>query len=739
MSAFNNETLLKVKSALFYELAVNEERLISNASNIQNLFHKHVLLHIIQTTKTDSILTQIISLSKLILTLHNIPLTINNNNNDYSIIHTVCQRIAYRNYKMNFTFTSEFVYELSLIISYSFLQFNNLNRKCAFTYETLCKHLHELYAKNIEVLSQYKQTAVIQSNLYTIGNTVLIPYEMVLLMNIFQHIKKLIMCLEETSQTYLHGVLIILLNTSWLFPHVFEVELDLTCERVVNEMLIEYEKHIESKLRVNQRKLSDDSNGSNDSNGNSNSNVEMNVRSYINDINRNKDAFYVIIVYVFYISKFTYLNHLTLICPNSFNKETELTLTLTGGGTIETSLTSTSSSSPLSFHYIDCLLNITNLRSLSISFNALDSISFQKIHSMLHNNLSLETLCLNFFTCNDIYYTSQSLFKLSTETQSLSDIDLMISRTLENESIVNSHKYILNISLLNSLLHSFENNIEKLFILIHHKKRISALSLCFDIPYVISQNEQYFMAITKFIFNILTLLNQNKTNYKRIKLIAPFISFNSNIYPFIDTFFDNLNLHHKNSMLHSFYFQVNLTGVASIVNVISVHLVNLFLGELDIELFKVFVLFYQSEEFVQESKLESVGVIIKKHLSDYCHCKEVKDVVERFFHGNNPKHVKEVTFESGFNVELKDVEGMLRFTNGNNVVKYVLKVKQKCMKEFLRFDYEGYYYFKKEERKEIRKYMGVARKIKGDKKRYCMGRIMLFLVKCAKKEIVLLQ
>ena len=101
--------------------------------------------------------------------------------------------------------------------------------------------------------------------------------------------------------------------------------------------------------------------------------------------------------------------------------------------------------------------------------------------------------------------------------------------------------------------------------------------------------------------------------------------------------------------------------------------------------------------------------------------------------------MKEVTFESGFNVELKDVEGMLRFTNGNNVVKYTLKVKQKCMKEFLRFDYEGYYYFNKEERKEIRKYMDIVRKIKGDKKRYYIGRIMLFLVKCEKKEIVLMQ
>ena len=744
MSTFNNETLPKIKSSLFYELALNEETTISNTSTIQNLFHKHILHPIIQSSnKTDSILTHIISLSKQTLTYHNIPFPINNNkNNNDSIIHTICQRISYRNYKMNFTFTSEFVYELSLIISYSFIKLNNLNRRCKFTYETLCKHLYELYEKNVEVLSQYKQTSFIQNDYYKIGNALLIPYEMVLLMNIFQHIKKLTMCLEETSQMHLHGVVIILLNTAWLFPHVIEVELDLTCERVVNEVLKEYEKYIESKLRVNQRKLSDDSNGSSDSNGgntngNNNSNSEMNMCVYINDVNKNKDVFYLIIVYVFYISKFTYLSNLTLISPNSFNKETELTLTLTNNNTSEIS-----NSSPLSFHYIDCLLNITNLCSLSITFNPLESTSFSKIHSLLHNNLSLETLSLNFFTYNDIYYTSPSLFKLSTATPSSlpnTNIDLMISQTLETENIINSHKYTLNISLLNTLLPLFETNIEKLFILLHHKKHISSLSICFDIPYVISQNEQYFMSITKFIFNILTLLNQNKSPYKQIQLIAPFISFNSNIYPFIDTFFDNLNLYHKNNMLRSLYFKVNLTGVTSIVNVISVHLVNLYLGELDIELFKTFVLFYQSEEFVKESQLESVGVNIKKHLSDYTHSKEVKAVVEMFFHGKNPKYVKEVTFESGFNVELKDVEGMLRFTNGNNVVKYTLKVKQKCMKEFLRFDYEGYYYFNKEERKEIRKYMDIARKIKGDKKRYCIGRIMVFLVKCEKKEIVLMQ
>lgn len=747
MSTFNNETLSKIKSSLFYELALNEETTISNTSIIHNLFHKHILHPIIQTyNKTDSILTQIISLSKQTLIYHNIPFPTTNNNN--SIIHTICQRISYRNYKMNFTFTSEFVYELSLIISYSFIKLNNLNRRCKFTYETLCKHLYELSEKNVEVLLQYKQTLVVQNDYYKIGDTLLIPYEMVLLMNIFQHIKKLTMCLEETSQMHLHGVVIILLNIAWLFPHVIEVELDLTCERVVNEVLKEYEKYIESKLRVNQRKLSDDSNGSNDSNGNTNnnSNSEMNMNVYINDVNRNKDVFYLIIVYVFYISKFTYLSNLTLVSPNSFNKETELTLTLTNNNTIETSITSTSTStsnsSPLSFHYIDCLLNITNLHSLSITFNPLESTSFSKLYSLLHNNLSLETLSLNFFTCNDIYYTSPSLFKLSTEISSSlpnTNIDTMISQTLETESIINSHKYTLNISLLNTLLPLFETNIEKLFILLHHKKHISSLSICFDIPYVISHNEQYFMSITKFIFNILTLLNQNKSPYKHIQLIAPFVSFNSNIYPFIDTFFDNLNLYNKNNMLRSLYFKLNLTGVTSIVNVISVNLVNLYLGELDIELFKTFVLFYQSEEFVKDSQLESVGVNIKKHLSDYTHSKEVKNVVERFFHGRNPKYVKEITFESGFNVELKDVEGMLRFANGNNVVKYILKVKQKCMKEFLRFDYEGYYYFNKEERKEIRKYMDIVRKIKGDKKMYCIGRIMVFLVKCEKKEIVLMQ
>ena len=740
MSTFNNETFPKIKSSLFYELALNEETTISNTSTIQNLFHKHILCPIIQTfNKTESILTHIISLSKQTLTYHNIPFPTNNNkkNNNDSIIRTICQRISYRNYKMNFTFTSEFVYELSLIISYSFIKLNNLNHRSKFTYEMLCECLYELCKKNVEVLSQYKQTSFIQNDYYKVRNALLIPYELVLLMNIFQHIKKLNMCLEETSQMHLHGVVIILLNLAWLFPHVIEVELDLTCERVVNEVLREYEKYIESKLKVNQRKLSDDSNGSNDSNGNNNNNSEMNMCAYINDVNRNKDVFYLIIVYVFYISKFTYLNNLILISPNSFNKETELTLTLTNNNTNETSNTS-----PLSFHYIDCLLNITNLRSLSITFNPLDSTSFSKIHSLLHNNLSLETISFNFFTCNDIYYTSPSLFKLSTETPSFlinTNIDKMISQTLETENIINSHKYTLNISLLNTLLLSFETNIEKLFILLHHKKHISSLSICFDIPYVISQHEQYFMSIIKFIFNILTLLNQNKSPYKHIQLIAPFISFNSNIYPFIDTFFDNLNLYHKNNILRSLYFKVNLTGVTSIVNVISVHLVNLYLGELDVELFKTFVLFYQSEEFVKESQLESVGVNIKKHLSDYTRSKEVKDVVEMFFHGRNPKYVKEVTFESGFNVELKDVEGMLRFTNGNNVVKYTLKVKQKCMKEFLRFDYEGYYYFNKEERKEIRKYMDIVRKIKGDKKRYYIGRIMLFLVKCEKKEIVLMQ
>ena len=93
---------------------------------------------------------------------------------------------------------------------------------------------------------------------------------------------------------------------------------------------------------------------------------------------------------------------------------------------------------------------------------------------------------------------------------------------------------MLNLMLINKLVTHFESNIEKLFLIIQSKKNLNSLTLCFDLPSIIENNDKYFFIFMKLIFNIVLMLNREKFHMKELKIISPLLKFTNK--PLINNF-----------------------------------------------------------------------------------------------------------------------------------------------------------------------------------------------------------
>ena len=152
------------------------------------------------------------------------------------------------------------------------------------------------------------------------------------------------------------------------------------------------------------------------------------------------------------------------------------------------------------------------------------------------------------------------------------------------------------------LLEYLEINLEKLFLLFQTKRSLEKLELIIKLPSIFLsneiENERYHILFIKFIFNVFILLDKEKMYLKEFKLILPNFIFDNRNYPIITEFFENINLLKKNPQLKIFILEAQLHKIYNLRNIISYNLQSINIGELDIESFKYFVEFYQSENFL---------------------------------------------------------------------------------------------------------------------------------------------
>ena len=613
---------------------------------------------------------------------------------DDSLSIYLCQKLSKKNFNMVFTFSRNNIIDVATVLSIGFKKFYKSQNK-NINYEKFIENIGKYSNMRLDMIPFYKN--YISNNNNYENNIIVdvqrydIPNELLLLIDIFQKIKKIEFKIGDYTKEINLGFYLILLNYKWLFPYVFEIEFDLNNIDLNNEFQKIYIQNLKDKIGINYDNIK---NGDEVENNNLDNNI--------NKIKNISNIFDLIIMYTYFIDKFKFLNNLEIKIPNSFKKE------------INDHLNSQKMNIG-DMHILQFFSSINNLNFLKIEFNALDSITFENIFSLIQNNSNLKYLSLDFFPNEKQYknyYTISNLYKLKEDNYNdMNKIHKKISK-LSYDSI--SNKEELKKNLLNQLMDNFENNMEKLFILLQTKKNLDELFLIFNESNLFSDinNEQYYLILLKFIYNIFIMINNENMNLKSIKIISKYFQFNNNKNNTIDQFLNGINFNKKNKYLINFELQLQINNILKISNIISYNFKILYLGFLDKISLKNFILFYKEKKFVQNSQLFSLTLELNENIKTYKECKE--ELIE-LIKSECPYKLSEIGLFCHFNINEIDLVELIMNGNGNCVNKYIFKIKGNIENKnayYKLINEKNIYYINKNYKYNINRYLGLIIKYK---------------------------
>ena len=227
LEKLDNAELAKIKSTLFYELSSKNE------SNINGQILKilNSLMYDFQSPKSNDKLFLIYSLTEEYKLMKNIQLE-----NYDKISLNICKKLLEKDFKMTLSFESENINDICTLMSLGFTKLFSSNKLKFKTYESFVKEIQVYRSLFIDLIRIYK------SYNYTLPSKVpeiprnTIPNEILLLMEIYQRIKYLKLSLKDYNRDTIIPYLIVLLNYDWLFPFVFEIDFDLSYEKLSDEV-----------------------------------------------------------------------------------------------------------------------------------------------------------------------------------------------------------------------------------------------------------------------------------------------------------------------------------------------------------------------------------------------------------------------------------------------------------------------------------------------------------------------
>ena len=721
---YDNAKLADIKSRLFYELSSKNESLVY--TNINNLFQ--FLLNNYLPKSSDKIYL-IYSLIEEFKRMKNIQIEIYD-----KISKDISKKIIKKNYKMDFDFISEDLDDVCTLISLGFTKIFSEKKIKFKTYDDLLQKLEEYNTFFIDIIKIYKTynfSVPATAPELPIGD---IPNEILLLKYIFQGIKHLNLNLTNIAKINILPFLIIILNCDWLFPFVFEVDLDLKYDIFQNDIdnyfltkeknfyinyiknvqrnedyLYDFDDDIDDKVDdINNKEIENNTqiinliknmfnknihnllNPKMKINKQINKSIENNPNlthyeiideNYANLLIKNENTFDVILCFFYLIKKIKYLNQLNIIMPNAYIKENFDLIKIRNIPNFE----SIDIENTNIFEYISTISSIT---SFNISFNCLEKKTFENILFILQNNYNLHELKLNFFPHEELYI--HNLVKIGEECGVFKEMKINVN---QNDIDLITNKNIEKI-LKQKLLEYFEINLEKLFLLFQTKRNLDKLELIIKLPSIFlengEENEGYHVAILKFILNLIILLQNEKIYLKEFKLSLPYFSINNRAYPIIGEIFEKINLLRKNPQLKIFYFEAVMFKIYNIQNIISYNLQNLFLGEFDLETFHNFIQLYQSDEFLANSKLTKLNISLNKTVIKYNVC---KNEISKFFSNKHPTNLEDISFKCYFRIKRKNLYDLLKNSNRNQIKKYNIQMKIDKLKKYRNIIEHKEFYF----------------------------------------------
>ena len=313
---------------------------------------------------------------------------------------------------------------------------------------------------------------------------------------------------------------------------------------------------------------------------------------YTNYLNKYNKVLDLIIITTYYIRILDKLHALNMKCPDVFSSE------------IRECYNSINNTKEINF--LNLLVDVDHLNILDIEFNSLDFINFEKILGLINANSNLSSLKLIFFSF-DKFYSLGGIFKILSD---INDPNLSMDLLNKNQNFENS---VLN----QFFLDKFQKNLEILSILLRNRhKSLNELSLLLNIPTLILNNDNYILSLIKFIINVFIFFCFDKNQIKIFKLIAPLINLDNRKTIFLNNLFGKVTPDNLNNV-HTLILQFNFYKMSNIINLISANLTTLSIGNFDLDTFSSLVTKITSDEFLKESKLVNIKIVLNENIIEY--------------------------------------------------------------------------------------------------------------------------
>ena len=313
---------------------------------------------------------------------------------------------------------------------------------------------------------------------------------------------------------------------------------------------------------------------------------------YTNYLNKYNKVLDLIIITTYYIRILDKLHALNMKCPDVFSSE------------IRECYNSINNTKEINF--LNLLVDVDHLNILDIEFNSLDFINFEKILGLINANSNLSSLKLIFFSF-DKFYSLGGIFKILSD---INDPNLSMDLLNKNQNFENS---VLN----QFFLDKFQKNLEILSILLRNRhKSLNELSLLLNIPTLILNNDNYILSLIKFIINVFIFFCFDKNQIKIFKLIAPLINLDNRKTIFLNNLFGKVTSDNLNNV-HTLILQFNFYKMSNIINLISANLTTLSIGNFDLDTFSSLVTKITSDEFLKESKLVNIKIVLNENIIEY--------------------------------------------------------------------------------------------------------------------------
>ena len=659
-------------------------------------------------------------------------------NNKLSVYDSI-NRILNKKYENNkIKLTNNETTDLSLILSEIFYKINK--QKKIRDKESFIKEIEKIKAENVDIISKYlltnynltkykkNETFIEQHSvsnqkseekIYPINQAKsflndfqiieneyqfkefkedensIIPIECKILIKKFQMIKKLIITIDNKKgdnvidKNTINNTILVLLNINWLFYNIIDLEIDLSNEELYNDYLLLYSvqlnllsNYTKKNLRntnysgfYNNKRIFDPflegKNNENDDNNNERSDsinntsifeaifFSKNIITYEEFLNKYAYIFELIFIYSYFISQIKQLYNMNIIIPDEM--ETDVIKYLKRK---QINLNS--------FQFISFLLDSPNLGRFTCDFNSLDSNSFETILAYIYKNKSLRSLRLSLFPPEE-FFSTQMLIKL---LDSLKYNFKTIFHEVKNFSYFDEANNDIDSLILNKLLNGFEKNLNSLFHLLSIKSEIIELSLLFDIPSILQNNDLYMMILIKFLYNIFSLLGQHFNNYQTLIIQSENSSMDNRRNPFLISLFNKLKLYEwKLSRLKNFTVQIKFYHIYNIYNIIPPNLSYLSIGSFDKETFQSFIIYITSHDYNSISKLNYLQITLNNTIINYS---SVLDLFTLLF-TQYPKTLKNITIYSQIEINEQDLINFININNYNTLENITLYFSKRSL------------------------------------------------------------